>query len=358
MTGKFPMLETPEGNLNESVAIAKYLAHGHATLLGTNHVERAQIDQWCLWALGALSEQWPAIRAIHGWAEVTKDEYTVSANATKASAKTLNGALTGDWLVGSNPTVADFIAASFFLVSAQTFLDAGFRKAMPKFGAWLARVFALPAYVSVAGHVKLAAKAVAPQIKVEVKKEEVKKAAPAKKEAAEDEDGNPIEEKKAPNPLDLLPPSTFDLFNFKTFFVNHKDKSGEAIDEMLKIYDPAGYSIWFLHYDKYKGEGEVLYKTENLSKGFLQRFDQFRKHAFARHIVLGEEPSLEIEGVWLFRGTTIPQEAIDHPQFEYYKQRRMDLNDPADVALLRAFWGAKEGEMVNGMKAQSVMWHK
>jgi elongation factor 1-gamma len=115
-----------------------------------------------------------------------------------------------------------------------------------------------------------------------------------------------VEEKKAPNPLDLLPPSSFDLFNFKTFFVNHKDKSGAAVDEMLKIYDPAGYSVWFLHYDKYKGEGEVLYKTENLSKGFLQRFDQFRKHAFARHLVLGDEPSLEIEGVWLFRGTTIP----------------------------------------------------
>jgi len=54
------------------------------------------------------------------------------------------------------------MVASFFLVSAQTFLDGGFRKAMPKFGAWLARVFALPAYVSVAGKVKLAAKAVAP----------------------------------------------------------------------------------------------------------------------------------------------------------------------------------------------------
>jgi glutathione S-transferase len=93
----------------------------------------------------------PAIRAIHGWGEITKDEYTVSANATKASAKTLNGALTGDWLVGSQPSVADYMVASFFLVASQTFLDGGFRKAMPKFGAWLARVFALPAYVSVAG---------------------------------------------------------------------------------------------------------------------------------------------------------------------------------------------------------------
>ena len=39
--GKFPMLETNEGILHESMAIAKYLAHGHATLLGGNDVERA-----------------------------------------------------------------------------------------------------------------------------------------------------------------------------------------------------------------------------------------------------------------------------------------------------------------------------
>ena len=195
---------------------------------------------------------------------------------------------------------------------------------MPKFGAYLERVFKLPAFVNSCGNIKLCAKSVAPQIKEEKKVEAPKKAA-AKKEADDDDDDEPKEEKKLPNPLDVLPPSTFDLFNFKTFFVNHKDKSGAAIDELKKIFDPAGYAIWFLHYDKYKGEGEVMYKTENLSKGFLQRFDTFRKHAFARHLVLGEEPDLNIDGIWLFRGTTIPQEAIDHPKFEYYKQHKMDI---------------------------------
>ena len=47
--------------------------------------------------------------------------------------------------------------------------------------------------------------------------------------------------------------------------------------------------------------------------GFLQRVDNFRKPVFAMHTVLGDEPSLEIMGVWLFRGTTIPQEMIDNP---------------------------------------------
>jgi glutathione S-transferase len=49
MTGKFPLLETPEGCLNESVAIAKFLAHGHPTLLGADEWQRAKVDQWCQW---------------------------------------------------------------------------------------------------------------------------------------------------------------------------------------------------------------------------------------------------------------------------------------------------------------------
>ena len=54
VTGQFPMLETPEGNINESVAIAKFLAHGSATLLGTNNLERAQVDQWCYWFISKV----------------------------------------------------------------------------------------------------------------------------------------------------------------------------------------------------------------------------------------------------------------------------------------------------------------
>ena len=48
-TNKFPILETPEGTIQESHAIAKFLAHGHASLLGANATERAQIDSWMNW---------------------------------------------------------------------------------------------------------------------------------------------------------------------------------------------------------------------------------------------------------------------------------------------------------------------
>jgi len=58
------------------------------------------------------------------------------------------------------------------------------------------------------------------------------------------------------------------------------------------------------------------------------------------------EPDLSIEGVWLMKGTSIPTKKLKKKNF---KIRKMDLKDPADVRLLRAFWGAKESGMVNGM---------
>jgi elongation factor 1-gamma len=222
----------------------------------------------------------------------------------------------------------------------QLTMDGGYQKAMANVTAWFVRVTALPSFVRSFGSIKLAAKLMKPAIKLAVKekpKAVEKKVAPKPKAADDDEE--PVEKKEV-NPLDALPPSSFDLFNFKTFFVNHKDKKGEAIDEMLKIFDPEGYSFYYLQYEKFGNEGQVLFKTTNLCKGFLQRFDGFRKHAFARHCVIGDEPNLEIEGVWLWRGQGIPQEAIDHPQFEYYKNRKLDVKNADDVALIREFWGA------------------
>lgn len=189
----------------------------------------------------------------------------------------------------------------------QVALDAGFRKAMPNFTALLERFVKLPEVVARFGNIKFAAKVVKPV--AGPKKEEVKAAAPVKKEAKEEG----AEKPKEKNPLDALPPSKFVLPEFKTFFVNIPDKRGEGMTRFLETYDPEGYSIYFCHYDKYEGEGQVLYQTSNLMNGFLQRIDNFRVHTFSMMAILGEEPNLNIEGVWLFRGHGIPQEMIDHP---------------------------------------------
>lgn len=357
VTGKFPMLETPEGNLNESVAIAKYLAHSHASLLGANNVERAQIDQWCYWMISkVIPATFPLIYSIFGVREITQNESNDMSKAAKDFCREIEKHLTGDWLVGAHPTVADFCVGLLMAPLFQTVLDGGFRKAAPKASAWFERVTKLEAVIKTHGHIKSCAKGMKATIKVEEKKVAPKPAAAAKPKKDDDNEGH--EEKKEKNPLDLLPESPWNFFDFKTFFVNHPDKAGAGVDELLKVFDKQGYAFWFLQYDKYKGEGEVMYKTENLLQGFLQRFDSFRKHAFARMCVTGQEPSLEIEGVWCMRGTVIPQECKDHPQFEYYKVRPLDLTNDTDVKLIREFWGGSIGTIANGRPIQSISWHK
>jgi len=172
MTGKFPFLTTPEGNLSESYAIAKYLAHGHATLMGSSNEERAKVDQWCMYGYTTFApSMMKAAMAIHGWGEVTQADYTTSMNAIKAEAKNINANLKGkNWLVGDHVTLADIVLATQFIIPQQTILDGGFRKAMPDFSAWWERVVALPEFVAVCGHVKACQKGVKPQIKVEEKK--------------------------------------------------------------------------------------------------------------------------------------------------------------------------------------------
>lgn len=94
--------------------------------------------------------------------------------------------------------------------------------------------------------------------------------------------------------------------------------------------------------------------------GFLSRAEHAGKYTFGRHGVFGEEPNLEIMGVWMMRGTEIPDGlAKEHPQFEYYKTRKLDpRNNADDDKLVRDFMGGKEEETINGLKCQTLKWQK
>lgn len=220
--------------------------------------------------------------------------------------------------------------------------------------AWIERFLAVPEVVRRVGFVKLCAKAlkaVAPP------KKEEKKEAPKAAAKATNEDGEVVEKKKT-DPLDELPPSTFDLFAFKTFYVNHADRKGEGLKFFWENLDRSGYCLYYAKYEKYEGEGVVLYQTSNLLNGFLQRLDDFRKHTFGMMAITGEEPSLEIESVWLFRGKGMPARMIEHPQWEYYQQRELNPDNEEDRKLFSDFISAKVGDVVNGRVIVECKLHK
>ena len=72
--GKFPILETKEGIIHESMAIAKYLAHG-TKLLGGNDLQRAQIDMWTNWALELSATTNKVCFSILGTNPITKEDF-------------------------------------------------------------------------------------------------------------------------------------------------------------------------------------------------------------------------------------------------------------------------------------------
>ena len=164
-----------------------------------------------------------------------------------------------------------------------------------------------------------------------------------KKEAAPayPKEEKPKEQAKQKDNVESLPPTSFNLYDFKTFFVNHPDKKGEAVSEMYKILDWEGWSFWRFEYDIYEGEGAKVHITNNLMNGFISRAEHTNKYTFGRHCVLGEEPNLQIIGVWLVRGQEIPDGlAKEHAQFEYYKSRKLDpRNKKEDDKLVREYFG-------------------
>lgn len=66
--------------------------------------------------------------------------------------------------------------------------------------------------------------------------------------------------------------------------------------------------------------------------------DKFRKYTFACHGVYGQEPNLDVEGVWMWRGTEIPQEIKEHDSYEYITFKRLDPKNENDRKFIEEFW--------------------
>jgi len=78
--------------------------------------------------------------------------------------------------------------------------------------------------------------------------------------------------------------------------------------------------------------------TSNLANGFLQRLEHFRKYCIGVWGVYGEEPNLEIRGLFLWRGTEKPAEILEHASYDYHKFTKLDISDPKTKELVSEYW--------------------
>lgn len=364
--GKVPVLETPDGPVFESNAIARYIAKldPEGGLLGISPYESALVEQWIDVAateLDANLSRW--VYPLLGYSTYIEESSESALAAVKATLRVLNGHLASNtYLVGHSVTLADIILSCNLLTGVRVTFTKEFFTEFPHVERHFWTIANQPNVKKHFGDVTLAEKVPSPpkkqgsagkkdekKAKTEKPKEvqkpkeapkqpEKPKESPKEETAAGDEE----EEKPKPkpkNPLDLLPPSPMVMDDWKRLYSNTKAKDFRevAIEGFWKMYDPEGYSLWFCDY-KYNEENTVTFVTMNKVSGFLQRMDFIRKHGFAKMCIFGESGPFKIKGVWLFRGQEIPQIVLDECyDVELYEWTKVDITDEAQKERVNAY---------------------
>ncbi|XP_062153797.1 elongation factor 1-gamma-like [Alnus glutinosa] len=345
--GKVPVLETPDGPVFESNAIARYVTRLKADnpLYGSSLIECAHIEQWIDFAsleIDANILRWFIPRV--GFAVYLPPAEEAAISALKRALDALNTHLASNtYLVGHSVTLADIIMICNLVLGFNRILTKSFTSEFPHVERYFWTLVNQPNFRKILGEVKQTESVppvqsakkpsqpkepAKPKSKNEPKKEVKKESAPSRAEEAVEEEEAP--KPKAKNPLDLLPPSKMILDEWKRLYSNTKTNFREvAIKGFWDMYDPEGYSLWFCDY-KYNDENTVSFVTLNKVGGFLQRMDLARKYAFGKMLVIGSEAPFKVKGLWLFRGQEVPQFIIDECyDMELYEWKKVDINDEA-----------------------------
>lgn len=337
--GRQPVLQTDDGYLFESNAIVRYFARldrSNSNLYGRTPYENSQVDMWLDFAATEMD-----CVAYHFVANFFR-----GVPITQETNDKVNEVLTGleNWLetrtflVGERLTVADIVIA----FSMQWMLQPNpegeavskkFKNVFRLYNTVMQQpkiVEVLKAHGSTFGVTKKAEepKKKAEEPKKEAKKEEKK---PAKKDEDEEDDGadEEVQEKKKPNPLDLLPPSPFVLDAFKREYSN-TDTRTVAAPYFFANFDAAGFSAFWCRY-KYNEDNKMQFMTANLVRGWFQRMEHTRKYAFGVSLIIGEEKKHEIVAFWVFRGKGLPEcvkEVEDTELFDW--EEIADINAQKD----------------------------
>ncbi|XP_021891633.1 LOW QUALITY PROTEIN: elongation factor 1-gamma-like [Carica papaya] len=345
--GKVPVLETPDGTVFESNAIARYVTRLKADnpLYGSSIIDYAHVEQWIDFAsleIDANLISWFKPRMGRVVYLPPAEEAAIA--ALKRALDALNSHLASNtYLVGHSVTLADIVMTCNLLLGFNHLMTKAFTSEFPHVERYFWTMVNQPNFKKIIGEAKQAEsvmpvqsakkpsqpkESAKPKPKDEPKKEAKKEVQKEPAKPAEEEEEAP--KPKPKNPLDLLPPSKMILDEWKRLYSNTKTNFREvAIKGFWEMYDPEGYSLWFCDY-KYNDENTVSFVTLNKVGGFLQRMDLARKYAFGKMLVIGSGPPFKVKGLWLFRGTEIPKFVLDECyDMELYDWRKVDISDEA-----------------------------
>lgn len=388
--GKVPAMQTPQGGLCESNAIARYVARMRQDtgLMGATFFESAQVDQWIDFC--AHNIELPAciwFYPILGYMEANAAATDRAKSDLAAALAVLDAHLASrTFLVGEALTLADITIASTLVYPFKFVCDAKYRAAYGNVMRWFETCVNQPEFEAVVGKVVLATseagansgKAIAPPAKKAkgekpawdgVKKEKAPKApkapkppappkAPKAKEPEEEEEEAPAPKKEDHmfKIMDSNPEtkSPFIMDAWKRDYSNAEDYN-VAIGKFFETADWNGWSLYRGDYN-YNDELKVLFMTSNLIGGFIQRTDEIRKWLFGTMSIRGEGEGspMAISCYFFIRGQDI-QPLIDcNDDAACYTWTKVCGKDkkitPEDQALVTKYWMMDYGDEVEGTK--------
>jgi len=161
--GKVPTLDSPDGPIWESNAIAKYITRkgNDKGLYGANDYESSVVDQWIEFYRSQAEAdiaQW--YYPVGGWREFDRQKYEDAKKNIHSFLEIVNRNLDHgkEWLVGNRVTLADITLFCSFLPPIQHLLDPEFLKPFPNFVAWVHRCLSQPNFKAVVGDIVLCTK--------------------------------------------------------------------------------------------------------------------------------------------------------------------------------------------------------
>ena len=344
-TTTLPFLETKNGNISESISIEIFLAKKHKPeILGSNAFEHAKINQWIEFANCEIQNC--AKELIYPIFKGKKPENKGNENDDKKFKKYLSllekeFKKGNKFIMGNKLTLADIVLFRYLRFFFMFYLTEKIRNSLcPKLTLWFENIMNTQEAIEAYGRTLLCKKQLKP---LDIKIEKNKNKNEAKKEI------------KKENPLDFLPPSKFDLDNFKKEFCENSNKK-EVMEKFWKDFDPKGYSLWLIEYQNLESEGKKLFRMKNSKNFFLERFDDdFKRYSFGVHGVYGNNNEFKVKGLWMWRGEDIPEEIKENEYFNYLSIKKLDCKNDKDKKLVEEYWTkCNKGDKVDERKVEEI----
>jgi len=334
---KVPVLDTPDGSIWESHAIARYVARLRPDqhLLGHSFYEQGLVDQWIDFSTTELE---PAralwLYPILGYMEFNQQAYQAAKKDTVAALRLLNKhLLSHTYLVGNQVTLADIVVCVALVDMYQKVFAPKFISNYGNVNRWFKTCINQPAFATVLGKVVFATKEIqAPKPKKE--KKSGSKKGKGQKQQGKQQEKKKEKKKKPVHWSKTLPKSAMSLDATKKLFFNKQPFNEKFFDTFWDTFDAEGYSFFLQKYN-YNAENTVYFQAQNLLGGYLQRAESCRKYAFGCIMLTGakdeETPPYSASGIWLFRGKEYIPEMKDHVSSEYYTWTKLDPAKDKDL---------------------------